>query len=36
LRFGSAIGLGIALAICISWNLGLWWWSRRSSRGSPS
>ncbi|MDP3692199.1 hypothetical protein [Bradyrhizobium sp.] len=28
-RFGSAIGLGIALAICVSWNLGLWWWSRR-------
>ena len=29
LRFGSAIGLGIALAICVSWNLGLWRWSRR-------
>ncbi|MDP1866827.1 MAG: hypothetical protein Q8L13_10870, partial [Bradyrhizobium sp.] len=29
LRFGSAIGLGIALAICVSWNLALWWWSRR-------
>ncbi|WP_291864283.1 hypothetical protein [Bradyrhizobium sp.] len=29
LRFGSAIGLGVALAICVSWNLGLWWWSRR-------
>ncbi|MDP3691380.1 MAG: hypothetical protein Q8R73_10210, partial [Bradyrhizobium sp.] len=28
-RFGSAIGLGNALAICVSWNLGLWWWSRR-------
>ena len=19
----------LALAICVSWNLGLWWWSRR-------
>ena len=29
LRFGSAIGLSLALAICVGWNLGLWWWSRR-------
>ena len=29
LRFGSVIGLSVALAICVSWNLGLWWWSRR-------
>jgi hypothetical protein len=29
LQFGSAIGLSVALAICVSWNLGLWWWSRR-------
>ena len=29
LQFGSAIGLSLALAICVSWNLGLWWWSRR-------
>ena len=29
LRFGSAIGLSLALATCVSWNLGLWWWSRR-------
>jgi len=29
LRFGSVIALGIALAICIGWNLGLWWWGRR-------
>ena len=29
LRFGSAIGLSLALAICIGWNLGLWWWGRR-------
>ena len=28
-QFGSAIGLSLALAICVSWNLGLWWWSRR-------
>ena len=29
LQFGSAIGLSLALAICVGWNLGLWWWSRR-------
>ena len=29
LRFGSVAGLAVALAICVSWNLGLWWWSRR-------
>jgi hypothetical protein len=29
LRFGSAIGLALALAICIGWNLCLWWWGRR-------
>jgi len=29
LRFGSAIGLGLALTICVSWNLGLWWNGRR-------
>jgi hypothetical protein len=28
-RFGSAIGLGLALMICVSWNLGLWWNGRR-------
>ena len=27
--FGSAIGLSIALAICVSWNLALWWIGRR-------
>ncbi len=31
LRFGSAIGLGLALTVCVSWNLGLWWLSRRKS-----
>jgi hypothetical protein len=29
LRFGSALALGLALAICVSWNLGLWWLGRR-------
>jgi hypothetical protein len=29
LRFGSAIGLNLALATCVSWNLGLWWNGRR-------
>jgi hypothetical protein len=29
LRFGSAIGLSLALAICVIWNLGLWWHGRR-------
>jgi hypothetical protein len=29
LRFGSAVALGLALATCVSWNLGLWWFSRR-------
>jgi hypothetical protein len=29
LRFGSTVGLGLALAICVSWNLGLWWNGRR-------
>lgn len=29
LQFGSAIGLSLALATCIVWNLGLWWLGRR-------
>jgi hypothetical protein len=29
LRFGSVIGLSLALMICVSWNLGLWWNGRR-------
>ena len=29
LRFGSATGLSLALAICVGWNLGLWRWGRR-------
>ena len=29
LQFGSTVGLGLALAICVGWNLGLWWWSRQ-------
>jgi hypothetical protein len=28
LRFGSAVALSLALAICVGWNLGLWGWSR--------
>jgi hypothetical protein len=28
-RFGSAIGLSLALMVCISWNLALWWNGRR-------
>jgi hypothetical protein len=29
LRFGSAVALSLALATCVSWNLGLWWNGRR-------
>jgi hypothetical protein len=29
LRFGSVVGLSLALATCVSWNLGLWWNGRR-------
>ena len=29
LRFGAAAGLSLALATCVSWNLGLWWLNRR-------
>jgi hypothetical protein len=29
LRFGSAIGLSLALATAVSWNLALWWNGRR-------
>jgi hypothetical protein len=29
LQFGSVIGLSLALATCVSWNLGLWWNGRR-------
>jgi hypothetical protein len=29
LRFGSAVALSLALLTCVSWNLGLWWISRR-------
>jgi hypothetical protein len=29
LQFGSAIGLSLALATCIGWNLGLWWLGRK-------
>src|SRR5215210_6502912 len=29
LRFGSAVSLGLGLATCVIWNLGLWWSGRR-------
>ena len=29
LRFGSVVGLSLALMTCVSWNLGLWWNGRR-------
>jgi hypothetical protein len=29
IRFGSAVALSLALATCVSWNLGLWWNGRR-------
>lgn len=32
-QFGSAIGLGLALATCIGWNLMLWWNGRRKRAG---
>jgi hypothetical protein len=32
LQFGSAIGLSLALATCIIWNLALWWNGRRRAR----
>jgi hypothetical protein len=31
LQFGSAIGLSLALATCVFWNLGLFWLSRRKA-----
>ena len=31
LQFGSAIGLSLALATCVSWNLTLWWNGRRNA-----
>jgi hypothetical protein len=31
LKFGSAIGLSLALATCIGWNLALWWNGRRKA-----
>jgi hypothetical protein len=29
LQFGSAIGLSLALTVCIGWNFSLWWIGRR-------
>lgn len=34
LQFGSAIGLSLALATCILWNLTLWWNGRRRAARS--
>ena len=34
LRFGSAIGLSLALLTCVGWNLGLWWSGARANRHS--
>ena len=31
LQFGSAIGLSLGLATCVSWNLALWWNGRRKA-----
>ena len=31
-KFGSAIGLCVALATCVTWNLTLWWNGRRARR----
>jgi len=32
LRFGSAVALGLALATCLGWNLGLWWLGKRKAK----
>jgi len=29
LQFGSAVGLSLALMVCVGWNVGLWWSGRR-------
>ena len=31
LRFGSAADLSLALAVCVGWNLTLWWSGRRKA-----
>ena len=33
-RFGSAVSLGLGLATCVIWNLGLWWNGRRKAHAS--
>jgi hypothetical protein len=30
LRFGSAVGLSLALGACVGWNLTLWWLGHRT------
>jgi hypothetical protein len=34
-RLGSAAGLSLALATCVAWNLGLWFYGRRKLRVRP-
>ena len=37
LRFGSGVALSLALAICVGWNLALWWNGRRKVvKSAPS
>ena len=31
LKFGSAMGLSLALSTCVGWNLALWWNGRRKA-----
>jgi hypothetical protein len=31
LQWGSAVGLSLALLVCVSWNLALWWNGRRKA-----
>jgi hypothetical protein len=35
LHFGSAAGLSLGLATCVSWNLMLWWIGRRRAKPAP-
>jgi hypothetical protein len=34
LHAGSAVGLSLALSVCIAWNFSLWWIGRK--RGAPA
>jgi hypothetical protein len=35
-QFGSAIGLSLALATSVGWNLGLWWLGRGRLKTKPN